>query len=493
MNQTLSGICIRAILCAGALSSLSAMAAPVTHGVSVGEVTTDSAIIWSRTDRDAVMHVAVNGPDADHEKTLPVTFKTDFTGKYPLRGLKPGSAYRYKVWFTDAETSGDKNAAGSVEGSFRTAPDSKSARAVRFAWSGDLAGQNVCRDAKEGFPIMQALAGIPLDFFVGLGDMIYADGLCKATGQYGNAQIEDGFQQASTASGYWAHWRYSREDSGFQKLLSRTPYYAVWDDHEIVNDAGPDSDIRDSAPYMAGMHLMPTALRAFLDYNPINPPKIIPLPLYRKQRWGKHLEVFLLDTRQSRDPNKDEDSPDDPKSMLGKRQLAWLKDGLTTSDATWKIIVSSVPLSIPTGHPPENGRDGWASGDGNTGFEQELLGLFRHLRDKRVRNIVFIAADVHFASAQRLRPFTDSPKFIVHEFVAGPLNAGLFPRDELDPTLNPERLLYYGPERQVETWREARPWMNYGFVDIDRRGRLRFAIYDVSGKPVRQLNLKPDR
>jgi alkaline phosphatase D len=364
---------------------------------------------------------------------------------------------------------------------------------VRFAFSGDLAGQNVCRDAEEGFPIMATLAKLPMDFFIGLGDMIYADALCESSGRYGNAQVQGNFQQSAALSQFWSHWSYSREDTGFQALLSRVPYYAVWDDHEVVNDFGPASDIRDTAPYRAGVHLIPVALRAFLDYNPIIPPRVLPLRLYRSVRWGQQLEMFILDTRLYRDPNIRVDDPDNPKTMLGAQQLDWLKEGLAASDATWKVIVTSVPLTIPTGHPPENGRDGWASGDGDTGFEQELLGLLRHLRDKHVRNIVFIATDVHFASAQRLRPFSDSPKFIVHEFVAGPLNAGLFPRDELDPTLNPERLLYFGPERPIEAWSEARQWMNYGFVDINRRGTLRFAIHDVNGKPVRQLSLKPDR
>ena len=32
-----------------------------------------------------------------------------------------------------------------------------------------------------------------LDFFIGLGDMIYADGTCEATGRYGNAQVAGDF------------------------------------------------------------------------------------------------------------------------------------------------------------------------------------------------------------------------------------------------------------------------------------------------------------
>lgn len=45
---------------------------------------------------------------------------------------------------------------------------------VRFAWGGDISGQNVCRDGSEGFPVMEALNSIPgKDFFLNVGDAIY--------------------------------------------------------------------------------------------------------------------------------------------------------------------------------------------------------------------------------------------------------------------------------------------------------------------------------
>lgn len=52
-------------------------------------------------------------------------------------------------------------------------------------------------------------------------------------------------------------------------------------------------------------------------------------------------------------------------------QLAWLKESLTNSTAVWKIIATSVPMSIPTG-PGDTYRDGWANFDGDTGYEQEV-------------------------------------------------------------------------------------------------------------------------
>ena len=76
-----------------------------------------------------------------------------------------------------------------VHGTFRTPPLASEPQVVTFAWGGDLAGQNVCRDVTEGFSTVQAVTALALDFFIGLGDIIYADNICTATGRYGNAPI----------------------------------------------------------------------------------------------------------------------------------------------------------------------------------------------------------------------------------------------------------------------------------------------------------------
>lgn len=52
-------------------------------------------------------------------------------------------------------------------------------------------------------------------------------------------------------------------------------------------------------------------------------------------------------------------------------QLAWLYESLLDSTALWKIIVTSVPLSIPTG-TGDDARDGWANFEGDTGYEIEV-------------------------------------------------------------------------------------------------------------------------
>lgn len=470
----------------------------VTHGVAAGDVTPSSGVIWARGSSTGFMHVSVSrNPNGlgSTQQSVRVHSADDYTGKLLLNGLEPDTAYYYRVWFTAEEAKQNESGKKATEavGRFRTAPAVNQIKPVVFAWGGDLAGQNVCRDSTQGFPIFNAINALSLDFFIGLGDMIYADGICAAIGRYGNNQIPGNFVQAADLASFWAHWKYNREDHGYRTLLAQTPYYAVWDDHEVVNDFGPLHDTRTAAPYSPGAHLLPLGLKAFLDYNPTLEYAGTPKRLYRSLRWGKHLEVFFLDTRQYRDANAANDSAERPKTMLGREQLVWLKQRLSESDATWKVLASSVPLSIPTGFPPQNGRDGWANFDQSTGFEQEMLDIQRHLQQHKIYNAVWITTDVHFAEIFRYTPFSDTAAFQIHEFVSGPLNAGLFPNRDFDITLGTESLFFFGPDGSDAglSYTQARSFMNFGTVQVDATGRLTAAIRDVNGTIKYQTTLAP--
>jgi len=464
----------------------------ITHGVAVGDVTAHSAVIWSRADQKGDMHVRLEGAGKEQNRTVRIRAKDDFTGKVHFTDLKAGQSYRYRVWFSTDENT-HREATQVRSGKFTTAPAAQQHRAVTFAWSGDLSGQNVCRDATQGFPIFKAINQLKADFFLALGDMIYADGVCTSVGLYGNQQIAGDFAASAEVKDYWAHWKYNREDAEYQKLLANTPYVAIWDDHEVVNDFGPLHDTRDQVPYTHGTHLLPLGLKAFLDYNPVAPLEATPKRLYRNIRWGRNLELFVLDNRQYRDANGAKDDAERHKTMLGREQLTWLKSKLASSDASWKIIVTSVPLSIPTGYPAKNGRDGWANFDQDTGFEQELFELLGFMRDKEMHNIVFITTDVHFAEVFRYTPFADKPSFQIHEYVTGPLNAGLFPNRKFDTSLGTESLFFYGAESfdSVTDYQQARGWMNFGVAQVDENGVLTMSVRDVDGEVLYENTYQP--
>jgi alkaline phosphatase D len=448
----------------------------LTHGVVVGDITATRAVLWARASKPATMRVQLTG--GPYHRITPVAAKRgrDLTAQVVLHGLRPATTYRYRILL-------GRSRRMAAHGRFQTAPRRAAAAPVRLAFGGDLAGQNVCRDAREGFPITNTIREWNPDIFVGLGDMVYADDSCTATGRYGNAQIPTGFGPATDLAGFLAHWRYNRADPGLERLLASTNYVGIWDDHEIENDSGP----------LTAGPLLPLGLRAFLDYTPIAVARNTPDRIYRELHYGRNLDLFVLDTRQYRDANFAIDDPAAPKTMLGREQLTWLETRLAESDATWKVVVSSVPMSIPTGFPATNGRDGWANYDQQTGYEHELVGLLRFLEQRGLRNLVFITTDVHFGEGFRYTPFPDDPAFQVYELVTGPLNSGIFPNPNFDTTLNPERLFLYAPPSAdaVTSWEQAKHWFNFGTLAIARDGTMKAGVVNTAGDTVARIRLSP--
>jgi alkaline phosphatase D len=232
---------------------------------------------------------------------------------------------------------------------------------------------------------------------------------------------------ARTPEEFRAKHRYNRADPAMQRLLRATSVAAIWDDHEVTgNFAGPAEP------------LAPIGLAAFLAYWPLAPPPEDPTRLYRALRWGRHLELFILDTRQYRTPNRLRDAAG--KTMLGPAQRQWLIDGVAGSSATWKIIVSSVPLSIAKGWPFG---DSWARRSVlgyETGFARERDALFRELRERGVDRVVALVADVHYGAFMTHRPL---PALELHELIAGPLAASTktpdAPASEMNSTVHVAR------------------------------------------------------
>jgi len=445
-------------------------------GLTVGEVEARSARVWAAGDGPGVLRVElrrVDGPGPRIEAQVPLG--PGATGQVHLTGLRPDSSYEASAW-VEGESAAPRRAR------FRTPPSPRAFQPVHLAWGGDLGGQNACRHATEGYPVFDTLRFLRPDLFVALGDMIYADDTCTAEGRFGYPQVP-GPPRAATVEAYRDWWRYNLEDPGWRAVRAQTPVVGVWDDHEVVNDFGPGRDTRSQPPYTAGVPLLPIGEQAFREHMPL------PERLHRSLRWGKALELVVLDTRSHRSPNPDPDTPG--KTMLGEEQRAWAVETLTTSDAVWKLVVSSVPLVATTGRI--EARAGWSPVGGTGGYLSELRALYAALAD--VRNLVFLTTDVHYAAAFRHRPLPDRPDLVLHELIAGPLNAGLFPNQKFQPDMGAERLFFHGPASAdaVRDWEEALGWFNVGSfqVNADRSATVRWL--DARGRVVGELRLPDQR
>jgi alkaline phosphatase D len=405
--------------------------------VTVGEVTGTSAVFWARNGAPGDVSVEY-GPSGDDRSRarLEIRAEDDLTGKLRVEGLLPATRYRYRL-------SGPRE---SVEGEFVTAPPAGIDAAVSFVWSGDLGGQGFCRRLDTGYPIFDAMRAIRPDFFLFLGDTIYADARCHVPGSDFIATTLPGFRDKH---------RYNRADPAVQRFFRSTSVYAIWDDHEVRNDfSGPTEPS------------MPSGRRAFLEYWPIVPPAEEPGRLYRRVRWGTRLEMFILDTRQYRSRNAEPDSP--AKTMLGPGQRRWLIEGVTRSTAVWKVVASSVPMSASKGGV----HDSWSNAsifglpEDGVGFATERDAILDAFRAGGVKNLVVLAADFHYLEMARLTPF---PGWVFHELLAGPLSARHGRPIPLDEGLNPRSLFARGGTN------------NFGLVTVDAAGlTVRFIADDGS-------------
>ncbi len=440
------------------------------QGIAVGDVTSQSALLWLRTDGpmlvqvewapvaawDLVTKMGTAVAPVARTPLFTTGQETDFTLTIPLEGLTPATRYRFHVFAGRKGREGISTEEGmAARGEFTTLPDVKSHGPVTFAWSGDLGGQGRCRRGAAGYPIFDVMRAQQLDFFLFLGDTIYGDDVCPSPPNEPGADF-----RATTLAEYRARHRDQRMAEALQRFLGSVPVYMIWDDHEVRNNfAGPFD------------RQMPAGRQAVREYWPVRVVSDDPHRLYRTVRAGADLEVFILDTRQYRSRNADQDGP--AKTMLGERQLQWLLSGLSESTATWKVIVTTVPLSISKGGGAGvPGNDGWAGGTDGTGFERERQVIVDRILGRKMKNVVFLAGDVHYVQANAYDPNGDgTPDF--HEFVVGPLSAA------------PGRLTPVSVELRPTTLINEGGYMNFGLIRVtkssfdvtvlDEAGTIRFS------------------
>ncbi len=125
------------------------------------------------------------------------------------------------------------------------------------------------------------------------------------------------------------------------------------------------------------------------------------------------------------------------------------------------------------------------------GKELELAGVLSALKRHRVRNVVWLTADVHYCAAHHYSPerasFTDFDPF--WEFVAGPIASGTFGPNELDATFGPEVVFSKVADYPNQSPRGGNQF--FGRADIDADGRLTLGLRDLSGTSLWSTTLDP--
>jgi alkaline phosphatase D len=418
-----------AVLGAGLATALGRAAPPASgfaYGVAAGEMTPTSARLWTRAPRPGRVTLSVVGDGGKRTFALTATRTSDLTVQRTVGGLRPGGAYRYAF---------AQGGARSGVGRFETAPAPTSAVGVRFAVSGD-ADATPGADGKPGFNGFEtygAMARAGLDFAVNFGDTVYSDS------SVGGAPV------ARTLAQKWAKYRLGLALEPLRRLRAWTGVYSGWDDHEFVNDYSPAE--QGAAIYRAGV-------RAFLDYTPAS--YNARRGDYRRFRWGKNLELFLLDGRSFRSakataacggdiaptapaavrqafaalapalakpvPHACLDALASPRrTLLGAAQLAAFTRAIRASTATFKVVLNPEPLLQLYALP----YDRWE------GYAAERARVIEVLRS--VRNVVVLTTDMHAHVIGEIRTDTFAPGGPVGtgiwEVVTGPVATNTYARE----------------------------------------------------------------
>ena len=444
----------------------------ITEGIASGDVTHDSAIIWSRISEPSIMNVEFANNVLFLNSKLETKFvddNTDFIGKIKLYNLTASTTYFYRVFFSTLDNS---ITSSTIMGRFETAPNpTTSHNPISFIVGGDIGGQTLCRELNKGYSIFEKMIEISPDFYIQNGDMIYADDECPKQRLDGGQNIHGNFfgiadpkinwnNQTQVHDIYLKHWVYNRADPHLQNFLKNTSLYSQWDDHEVINDFGANWSYWnvENQNRTGYKNLVQEGRKVFFNFSPIDRNNITdPNRIYRTFSWGDDLDLLILDARSDRSRNDMPDSIENNKTMLGSAQLSWLKDNLLRSNAIWKVVSSDIPMSIPTGaNSSKFGRDGWANGisldfSSKTGFERELEEIMKFIDDNNIKNVVFVTTDVHFPIILKYNADmnSDGDSVNVYEIISGPLSAFTFgtlssPLLMPDPTFQPTILYVEG-------------------------------------------------
>ncbi|MBA2439336.1 MAG: alkaline phosphatase D family protein, partial [Thermoleophilaceae bacterium] len=315
-------------------------------------------------------------------------------------------------------------------GTFVTAPAADTPKTIRFAVSGDadlqpdpLSGRPFYND----FEIYGLMARQRNDFNVNMGDTIYMD--TEVPGAW--PKVPD----AITVPQKWSKYRLNLSSQNLQLLRRSGPVYNHWDDHEFVNDFTPFEREYTSGNATRGNEhkivvdpgtIYRAGSRAFRDYMPVTFSRED--GIYRSVRWGKNVELFLLDERSFKSAKASADhacdnpatgEPDeaptaegtlartefgllraalrqpvskrcldtinDPRrTMLGRRQYDRFTQAIERSDATWKVILNEMAIQQFYLLPYEY----WE------GYAAERRRLLEFLT-RKVKNVVFLTTDIH--------------------------------------------------------------------------------------------------
>lgn len=337
------------------------------QGVMLGEVTDTSVIVQARVtlgttlidgetydDGDAMRDGDLPGAEAEvlfkiseihnpldirpvSQKLVPARKTEDSIARAVFDDLLPGQQYRVDAYLNEHGLQLDNIRLMKPENGiahFKTHPGKDTSAPVQFVMSScmnydkftgsdgsDNSKGYTGEDRALGYPAAATVLKLKPDFVIFAGDVVYYDKKPRV----------------QTLADMRAKWHRQNNLPRMIALHAAAPGYWMKDDHDHRNN---DSDA--TRDYFPSHEL---GIATFREQCPILAQDDDTSPTYRTHRVSKDLQVWMVEGRDYRSPNKSPDGPD--KTIWGEQQEAWLKKTLLESDATYKIIISPTPLVGP--------------------------------------------------------------------------------------------------------------------------------------------------
>ncbi|EPO5781353.1 alkaline phosphatase D family protein [Vibrio harveyi] len=329
------------------------------YGVASGDPTQTQVIIWTRV-TTAASYVDVTWQVSRSEDFSTVeqsgTFTTDtsrdFTVKVDVQNLNPSTQYYYR--FMVGETT-------SIVGMTQTLPEGgvdKASMAVVSCANYPAGYFNVYKE------ILKQHQTESFDVVLHLGDYIYEYG----AGGYASEDAARLGREPSkgteciTLDDYRKRYAQYRQDQDLQALHAALPMIAVWDDHELANDAWKNGAENHQDNEGSFVDRRAAAAAAWTEWLPVRENTFSNMLIYRQFSFGDLINLMMLDTRLvGRDQPLDYFSLNAPtmdsigglvaqsrsadRELLGTEQLAWLMNAFNSQDAKWNVLGQQVLMS----------------------------------------------------------------------------------------------------------------------------------------------------
>ncbi|MFP4276498.1 MAG: alkaline phosphatase D family protein [Wenzhouxiangella sp.] len=466
------------------------------HGVASGDPLHERVVIWTRVSvpkgADQIETRWVMALDPEFRQVVrrgetAAASERDFCVKVDVVGLDPGRIYYYRF-----EALGSR----SITGRTRTLPAGSLDRFTLAAVS--------CSNYPAGyFTAYRDIARHPgVDLLVHLGDYIYEYGVDGYASQRAEAlgRISVPANDLTSLEDYRLRHAQYKSDPDLQAVHAAMPMIAIWDDHEVANDAwqggAENHDAGRQGPWERRRR---DGFRAYEEWMPVRASNLDETgSLFRMFEIGDLMSLHMLDTRfhgrsaqinplaHLDDPEALERMRRDPaREMLGQDQTDWLRDGLQRSSARWQIIGQQVlvselllpDLSSILDLDETRRRLGdelvdallaiggqkmpimWDSWDGYAAARERFVDLL----DREASSPLILTGDTHTGMAGNIRRGPDEPVVAV-EMVTPSVSSPGF--DQYFPTREPGRL--------APAFTAYNPDLKY--METARRGWLRVEI-----------------